>query len=80
LLILGKGVTYVIFYRTVLENVINVADVKPYAQLWKIAFHSLHAGEYDGKVAEIGSRFRNEGNVLTDETVVAEAIKLNQRL
>lgn len=58
-----------------LEEVINISDVKAYASLWKRAFHSLHVGEFGGKVAEIASRFRNEKNVVTSETVVAEAIK-----
>lgn len=58
-----------------LEEVINISDVKAYASLWKRAFHSLHVGEFGGKVAEIATRFRNEKNVVTSETVVAEAIK-----
>lgn len=58
-----------------LEEVINISDVKAYASLWKRAFHSLHVGEFGGKVAEIAARFRNEKNVVTSETVVAEAIK-----
>lgn len=58
-----------------LEEVINISDVKAYAPLWKRAFHSLHVGEFGGKVAEIAARFRNEKNVVTSETVVAEAIK-----
>ena len=58
-----------------LEKVITISDVKPYASLWKIAFHSLHVGEYGGKVSEIALRFRNERNVHTEETIVAEAIK-----
>lgn len=58
-----------------LEEVINISDVKAYASLWKRAFHSLHVGEFGGKVAEIAASFRNEKNVVTSETVVAEAIK-----
>jgi len=58
-----------------LEDVINISDVKAYSALWKRAFHSLHVGEFGGKVAEIATRFRNEKNVVTSETVVAEAIK-----
>lgn len=58
-----------------LEDVINISDVKAYEALWKRAFHSLHVGEFGGKVAEVAARFRNEKNVVTSETVVAEAIK-----
>lgn len=58
-----------------LEDVINTSDVKAYDGLWKRAFHSLHVGEFGGKVAEIASRFRNEKNVVTDETIVSESIK-----
>lgn len=58
-----------------LEKVINISDIKAYESLWKIAFHSLHVGEYGGKTAEIASRFRNERNVKTSETIIAEAIK-----
>lgn len=58
-----------------LEEVINTSDVKAYEGLWKRAFHSLHVGEFGGKVAEVASRFRNEKNVVTDETIVSESIK-----
>lgn len=58
-----------------LEKVINISDIKAYESLWKIAFHSLHVGEFGGKTAEIAARFRNERNVKTSETIIAEAIK-----
>lgn len=58
-----------------LEEVINVSDVKAYAALWKRAFHSLHVGEFGGKVAKTAEIFRNERHIVTAETVVAEAVK-----
>lgn len=58
-----------------LEKVINISDIKAYESLWKIAFHSLHVGEFGGKTADIASCFRNENNVKTSETIIAEAIK-----
>lgn len=60
---------------TALEEVISESDVKPYSGLWKIAFHSLHVGEYGGRVASVAKRFRNERNVATSETIICEAIK-----
>ena len=41
----------------------------------KLHFISLHVGEFGGKTADIASRFRNENNVKTSETIIAEAIK-----
>ena len=58
-----------------LEKVITNSDVKPYASLWKIAFHSLQVGEYGGKVSEIASRFRQRKKCAYWGLIVAEAIK-----
>mmetsp|Transcript_2990 Transcript_2990/g.2910 ORF Transcript_2990/g.2910 Transcript_2990/m.2910 type:complete len:509 (-) Transcript_2990:640-2166(-) len=58
-----------------LEKVINISDIKAYESLWKIAFHTLHVGEFGGKTAEVATLFRNNRNVKTSETIIAEAIK-----
>lgn len=60
-----------------LERVIKIEDVKTYAELWKLAFHSLHIGEYKSapKTTAIANRIRNEKNVVTTDTIICEAIK-----
>lgn len=62
-----------------LESVISVEDVKRHPETWKRAFHNLHVGEYKYRypgVYKIAEQFRNQNNVPTSATVVAEAIKL----
>jgi hypothetical protein len=63
-----------------LEKVISESDVKQYAGLWKVAFHSLHVGEYGGRVAVIASKYRSMRSVPTEETAIAEALKISNVL
>ncbi|KAK6205011.1 uncharacterized protein RJT21DRAFT_111551 [Scheffersomyces amazonensis] len=64
-----------------LDNVIKSDDVKFYVELWKLAFHSLHVGEYKHtKIPEIAHKYRNENNVTTYDTQYCEAIKKQDSL
>ncbi|KAK6205193.1 uncharacterized protein RJT21DRAFT_111724 [Scheffersomyces amazonensis] len=59
-----------------LDKVIKSDDIKFYPELWKLAFHSLHVGEFKHtRIPEIAQRYRNENNVHTLDTNYCEAIK-----